>query len=97
MSVIVDLFLMRRMHMIVRAVLVRVVVAVAPGFSRMLMAVFMLVTVLVGVIMFVGVRVLRFSVPVFMIMRVNMFMRMEMLVFMVALHCKLLSFGIDFS
>ena len=91
MSVIVDLFFMSRMHMIVRAVLVPVVVAVVPGFPRVFMAVLMLVTVLVGM----AVGVLGFSVRVFMLMRVNMFVRMQMLVFMVAVHCKLLSFGVD--
>jgi len=64
------------MHMIMRAVLVSVVVAVAPGFFRVLMAVLVLVTVLVSVVMLVRVDVLRFSMPVFMLMRVNMFMRM---------------------
>ena len=95
MSVIVDLFFMSRMHMIVRAVLVPVVVAVVPGFPRVFMAVLMLVTVLVGVGVFMAVGVLGFSVRVFMLMRVNMFVRMQMLVFMVAVHCKLLSFGVD--
>jgi hypothetical protein len=85
------------MHMIVRAVLVRVIVPVVPRFCGVLMAVFMLVAVLVGVGMLVGVRVLRFPMPVFMRMGVNMFMGMQMLVFMIPLHCELLSFGVDVS
>jgi hypothetical protein len=92
MSVIVDLFLMRRVRMIVRAVFVRMVVAVVPGFSRVFMAVLVFVTVLVGVGMLVSVCVLRLAVPVFMLMGVNMFMGVQMLVFMVAVHCRLLSF-----
>jgi hypothetical protein len=97
MSVFVDLFLMRRVHVIVRAVLARVIVAVVPGFSCVAMSVLVLVTVLVGVGVLVGVRVFRFAVPVFMLVGVYMLMRMQMLVFMVAVHCKLLSFGADVS
>ncbi|MGO9123187.1 MAG: hypothetical protein ACLQPD_36895 [Desulfomonilaceae bacterium] len=37
------------------------------------------------------VRVFRFSVGVFMGMGVDMLMRVKMLVFMVAVHCELLS------
>ena len=83
------------MHVIVRAVLVPVIVPVVPGFSGMLVAVFMLVAVLVGVGMLVGVRVLRFPVPVFMRMGVNMLVRMQVLVFMIPLHCELLSFRVE--
>ena len=83
--------------MIVRAVLVSVVVAVVPGISRVLVTVLVLVPVLVSVGMLVSVSVLRFSVPMFMLMGVNMFMRMQMLVFVVALHCKLLPFDVDVS
>jgi hypothetical protein len=57
----------------------------------------MLVAVLVGVGMIVGVSVLRFPVPVFMRMAVNVLMGMQMLVFMIPLHGGLLSLGIDFN
>ena len=82
--------------MIVRAVLVPVIVPVVPGFSCVLMTVFVLVAMLVGVGMLMRVRVFHFPVPVFMLMRVYMLVGMQVLVFMVALHCKLLSFGVDF-
>ncbi len=95
MSVIVDLFLMRRVDVIVRAVFVGVIVAVVPGFARMLVSVLVLVTVLVCVVVLVGMSVFRFSMPVFVLMRVHMLMRVQMLVFMVALHSKLLLFGVE--
>ena len=95
MRVIVSLFLMSRMRMVVRPVVGRVTVAVVPRFPCVLMTVFVLVTVLVSVVMLMFVCMFRFSVPMFVHMCVNMFMGMKMLVFMVALHYKLLPFGVD--
>ena len=95
MRVIVSLFLMSRMRMVVRPVVVRVIVAVVPRFPGVHMAVFVLVTMFVSVVMLMFVRMFRFSVPMFVHMCVNMFMGMKMLVFMVALHYKLLPFGVD--
>ncbi|HTY22132.1 MAG TPA: hypothetical protein VMC85_03325 [Desulfomonilaceae bacterium] len=86
---------MSRMRVVVRPVVGRMIVAVVPRFSGVLMAVFVLMTVLVSVVMLMFVRMFRFSVPVFMRVRVNMFMGMKMLVFMVALHYELLSFVVN--
>jgi hypothetical protein len=92
-GVIVDLSFMTRMDVIVRAMVAGVLV-VMNRHALMVMPMFVLMTVLmpVGVRVLMGVR--HVPMAMFVRMAVGMLVGMQMLVFVVALHCELLLFGV---
>lgn len=81
---------MGRMDVIVWTMFAHVIVVMDQGVA-MVVSVLVLVAMLVTVCMGVFVAMSCFSVGVFMGMAVGVLMRMQMLVFVVALHCELLS------
>ena len=93
MAVIVDLLFMGRMDVIVRTMVAGVIVVMDQDIA-MVMPMFVLVAMLVavGVRVFMGVYCV--SVTVFVRMAVGVLVRMQMFVFVVALHCELLSFAV---
>ena len=93
MSVIVDLFFMSRMGVVVRTMIAGVIVVMNQDIA-MVMPMFVLVAMVmpVGVRMFVSVN--HVSVCVFVRMAVGVIVGMQMFVFVVALHCELLSLGV---
>jgi hypothetical protein len=93
-GVIVDLSFMALMDVIVRTVFAGVLV-VMNRHALMLMPMFVLVAMLVAMLMRVLMGVHHVSVGVFVRMAVGMLVGMQMLMFVVALHCELLSFGVS--
>ncbi|MGO9571141.1 MAG: hypothetical protein ACLP5H_26750 [Desulfomonilaceae bacterium] len=93
MGVIVDLRFVARMDMIVGAVVAGVLVVMdqdVPMIMPMLVLVLMLVAMLMRVLM--GMSLVPMSM--FVRMAVGMLVGVQMLVFVVALHCELLSFAV---
>jgi hypothetical protein len=92
-GVVVHLYFMTRMDVIVRTMVAGVLVVMNQHISMimpMLVLVVMLVAVCVRVLMGMS------HVPMTMCVRmaVGVFVGMQMLMFVVALHCELLSFGV---
>jgi hypothetical protein len=92
-GVIVDLLFVGLMDVIVGTVVAGVLV-VMNQYASMIMPMFVLVVMVVAV----GVRVLmgmgHLPMTMFVRMAVGVFVGMQMLVFVVALHVELLSFGV---
>ncbi len=91
-AVIVTLRCMARMGVIVRSMFAGVIVIMDRRIA-MLMPMFVLVPMLVAVGVHVFVRVSCVAVRVLVRMAVSVLVRMQMFVFVVALHCRLLSSG----
>ncbi len=92
-GVIVDLSFMSRMDVIVRTMVARVIMVMDQDVS-MIMPMFVLVVMLVAVCVRVLMGMSHVSVAMFVRMAVGVFVGVQMLVLMVALHCGLLSFGV---
>jgi hypothetical protein len=93
-GVVVHLFFMGLMDMIVRAVVAGVLVVMNQCVS-MIMPMFVLVVMLVAVCVRVLMGVRHVSMAMFVRMAVGMLVGVQMLMFVVALHCELLSFGVS--
>ncbi len=93
MGVIVDLLFIGLMDVIVRTVVAGVIVVMNQDVS-MIMPMFVLVVMLVAVCVRVLMGMSHVPMTMFVSMAVGVFVGMQMLVFVVALHSKLLSFGV---
>ena len=85
---------MTRMDVIVRTMVAGVLVVMNQGVS-MIMPMFVLVVMLVAVCVRVLMGMSHVPMAMFVRMAVGMLVGMQMLMFVVALHCELLSFGVS--
>jgi len=96
-AVFMGLRLMGRMHVCVRTMVGSGVVMVMNRGISMVVPMFVLMAMFVAMLMRVLMCVFHFSMPMLMQMCVRMLMGMQMLMFVVSVHCELLLSGIVLS